>query len=271
MKKETIVYQSKNFSHFDTLGYLYQLVSNRTLTGIAHKHDFIEIVCVLEGFIDQNIDGETKRLNPLEFTVLSTENTHFFEKQSDNVRIFCLSVLPSKFAKFLNAYEFSPTYGKAYTIKNDRLIKELLRLPTKETSQQILSTHTIIADFFTEMIRFSAPSSTIPDHLQKALEQIKKPENLIGGVKKLAELAGYSRVHLCRLIKTHFGKTAVELLHEIRMKLACEYLENTSFSIELITEKIGLSSVSQFHSAFKSYHGYTPSEYRKKSKRLATI
>ena len=103
-----------------------------------------------------------------------------------------------------------------------------------------------------------------------AIEKIRRPENIAGGVEKLAELAGYSRTHLGRLIKSHYGKTAVQLLHDIRMSLALEYLEKTSFTIEKIAEYIGLSSLSQFHSSFKKYYNCTPSVYRKQKQQIIT-
>ena len=139
-----------------------------------------------------------------------------------------------------------------------------MRLPTVLHNKQKLLINTIIADLFSEIIKNEPLKNNVtPDNLLVAIEKIRRPENISGGVEKLAELAGYSRTHLGRLIKNFYGKTAIELIHDIRMSLALEYLEKTSFTIEKIAECIGLSSLSQFHSSFKKYYDCTPSAYRK--------
>ena len=272
MKNFSTTYYSKDFETFNKNGYLYQLINNRILTNVPHRHNFFEIVFILSGHVIQNIDGESKPLKTFQFTVLSPENTHFFEKQSADLEFFSLSVLSENFLKFLTAYHFSPIYGKTYTVKNERLVEEILQLPTKTTNRQKLSVHTIIGDLLAEIIRNHPTYNDIaPNQLHVAIEKIRQPENIIGGIERLAELAGYSRVHLCRLTRAHFGVTPIELLHDIRMHLACEYLESTTLTIEMIAEKIGLLSVSQFHAAFKKYYHCTPYEYRKQHTTLSSI
>jgi hypothetical protein len=51
----------------------------------------------------------------------------------------------------------------------------------------------ILTDLFAEIIRNNQPfSDTAPHFLLEAIEKFRKPENICGGVERLAKLAGYS-------------------------------------------------------------------------------
>lgn len=263
MKNKFVIYCSTNIPTFNENEYLYQIVKSRILTDIPHAHDFFEIICVLRGSAIHNIDGNNISMQALDFTILSPNNIHYFIKQSNDLELFSLSILPSKFTKFLSTYELSFQYGKNYKITNSYFTKEIYRLPSFPPKKQRLIINTILGYLLSEVI-ISDPldSSSIPFNLQVALEKFRRPEYIIGGVKTLAELVGYSQCHLERLIKKYFNKKPIQLIQELRMQLAAEYLRNTSFTIEQIAENIGLASLSQFHSAFKKYFNCTPHRYR---------
>ena len=264
MKGKDIVFYSKDYQNFNSDGYLYQLIKNRILVNTPHRHDFFEIVFILQGNTRQNVDGASIDMQQAQFMFLHPNNTHFFEKQSGDLHVFCLSVLSEKFSKFLSAFEFAPVYGKVYTCKNATVMKDMFILPASLLYRQRLIIQSILATLFSHAIRETPiESAAAPPHLQLAIEKIRRSENIGGGVEKLAELSGYSRMHLGRMIKKYYGKTPAALLHDIRMNLAAEYLQKTSFTIEAITSLVGFSSPSQFHAAFKNRYHCTPSAYRK--------
>ena len=123
---------------------------------------------------------------------------------------------------------------------------------------------------FYSMIEYNLQGNNIvPQQLLLAIDSFRKPENINGGVAKLAELSHYSKMQLCRLIKKYFGKTPIDLILDIKMNLAKEYLEKTSYSIEKIAYDIGFSSVGQLYSVFKKQHNCTPSKYRKNFRTLS--
>ena len=265
MKETTPIYQSKDYPNFHDAGYFYQLIQNRLLTNVAHRHDFFEIALLLQGNAVQNIDGASAPMQALQFTFLAPQNAHYFEKQSESIYVFSLSVLSEKFTKFLSAFEFSPIYGKVYDCKDKTLIEEILQLPANVGKRQKFAIHSILTKLFFETL--SEPllkNDAVPLHLQLAIEKIRQPNFICGGVDQFAELAGYSRMHLGRLLKKHYGKTPIAFLQDVRMSLAAEYLQKTSFTLDAIASRIGFSSLSQFHAAFKRQYGCTPHAYRKK-------
>ncbi len=274
MNTKNLILKSQDYPQLQADGYFYQLIKNRPLIATAHRHDFFEIAFLLQGEAVQNIDGVSVRMQAKQFVFLTPQNAHFFEKQSDELYVFSLSVLTEKFTKFLSAFEFSPAYGKVYDCKNSALTQEILNLPTTVGEGQKFAVHSILAKLFSETLSPALlENDAVPKNLQLAVEKIRQPSYICGGVDTLAELAGYSRMHLGRLTKKHYGKTPIALMHEIRMRLAEEYLQNTSFTLDTIASNVGFASLSQFHAAFKRQYGCTPHAYRKNkaSRVIATL
>ena len=53
-----------------------------------------------------------------------------------------------------------------------------------------------------------------------------------------------------------------EILNEVRMTMAQEYLSNTTLSIQEIAYLLEYSEASNFHRAFKNWCNKTPNDYR---------
>jgi len=245
-------------------GYYFQLIKDRALTSTKHKHDFFEMFFILNGQATQYLDGKRIVIHAFEFMFLSPENVHYFEESSDDIFVLSLSITADRFTKLLSAIALEPVYGQIYKSKNKHITKEILRIPTVLGAEQSLFMNAIMTDLFAEIIRSNQPfGDTAPHTLLSAIEKFREPENIGGGVERLAKLAGYSRMHLSRLIKKHYGKTPIDFICDIRMRLAIEYLEKTSYTIAVIAERVGFTSLSQFHSVFKRYFHCTPNAYRK--------
>ncbi|RDW15518.1 bifunctional transcriptional activator/DNA repair enzyme AdaA [Oceanobacillus chungangensis] len=73
-----------------------------------------------------------------------------------------------------------------------------------------------------------------------------------------------SPFHLHRVFKSITGITPLDYLHEIRMKKAIGYLQQTNKPIGEIAALIGIPNAAYFSVSFKKWRGETPREYRKK-------
>ncbi|WP_425474800.1 helix-turn-helix domain-containing protein [Niabella insulamsoli] len=54
------------------------------------------------------------------------------------------------------------------------------------------------------------------------------------------------------------------MLSEIRISRACQLLQTTEESIELIARKVGYTNISNFNRSFKQIVGTTPLMYRRR-------
>ncbi|MCD8023222.1 MAG: AraC family transcriptional regulator, partial [Lachnospiraceae bacterium] len=82
-------------------------------------------------------------------------------------------------------------------------------------------------------------------------------------LSSLAEFFHYSEPYLCTLIKQNTGQNFTELIKDLRLSEAVEYLSNTNMSIGDIAEKIGYHSSDHFSRVFRSKYQMSPQKFRK--------
>ena len=70
--------------------------------------------------------------------------------------------------------------------------------------------------------------------------------------------------YLAKAMKETFGKTPLEVLMEIRLEYARQYLIRTDYDIQRISKLVGFGSEIYFSNCFKKHMGVSPRNYRKK-------
>src|ERR1700739_4909008 len=79
----------------------------------------------------------------------------------------------------------------------------------------------------------------------------------------LARLCNMSRATLPRQFQEKLGRSASDLLTDIRMTLAANELKRSSLSTGAVAEAAGYQSEAAFQRAFKDHMGVTPAQWRK--------
>jgi AraC-like DNA-binding protein len=103
--------------------------------------------------------------------------------------------------------------------------------------------------------------NTILDYLiKKHHEQIE--------LEEVAKLIHMNKNAFCRFFKQKTGKSMIALLSEIRIGQACQRLQKTEESVDMVSNFVGFNNISNFNRAFKVITGTTPLVYRKKIKDL---
>jgi len=80
---------------------------------------------------------------------------------------------------------------------------------------------------------------------------------------ELARLCNMSRATLARQFQEKLGRSASDLLADIRMSLAANELKKPSMSTGAVADAVGYQSEAAFQRAFKSRMGITPAQWRK--------
>jgi AraC family transcriptional regulator, activator of mtrCDE len=80
---------------------------------------------------------------------------------------------------------------------------------------------------------------------------------------ELARLCNMSRATLARQFQERLGRSASDLLTDIRMTLAANELRKPSMSTGAVADMVGYQSEAAFQRAFKSHMGVTPAQWRK--------
>jgi AraC family transcriptional activator of mtrCDE len=85
----------------------------------------------------------------------------------------------------------------------------------------------------------------------------------------LAGLCGMSRATFMRHFQDKLGRSALDLLTDLRMSLAANELEKPGISTETVAETVGYQSVSAFRRVFAERMGMTPGEWRRQAQHHA--
>ena len=80
---------------------------------------------------------------------------------------------------------------------------------------------------------------------------------------ELARLCNMSRATLARQFQDKLGRSASDLLTEIRMMQAANELKRSQLSTGAVAEQVGYQSEAAFQRAFKGHIGFTPAQWRK--------
>jgi AraC family transcriptional activator of mtrCDE len=80
---------------------------------------------------------------------------------------------------------------------------------------------------------------------------------------ELARLCNMSRATLARQFQEKLGRSASDLLTDIRMMHAANELKRSSLSTGAVAEAVGYQSEAAFQRAFKSHMNVTPAQWRK--------
>ena len=83
---------------------------------------------------------------------------------------------------------------------------------------------------------------------------------------ELAKQLHFSRRHLVRILKKHYGMSFREKLHHARMDYAAFLLRTTDRSVSSIGTDVGYGSESAFFKVFRRSFGMTPRQYRNHNK-----
>jgi AraC family transcriptional activator of mtrCDE len=83
---------------------------------------------------------------------------------------------------------------------------------------------------------------------------------------ELAALCSMSRATFMRHFQETLGRSAIELLTDIRMSLAANELKKPAMTTEAVAELVGYQSVSAFRRVFTDKMGMTPGQWRRQGR-----
>jgi AraC family transcriptional activator of mtrCDE len=152
----------------------------------------------------------------------------------------------------------------------------LVGLMRSETASETLGGYAMLNALSTAMfalvLRLASESGEAPrgllalagnPRLAPALEALfRRPEHP-WTLPELADLCHMSRATLARHFQEALGRSANELLTDIRMTLAARKLEDPSLSTGAVGEDVGYQSEAAFQRAFKAHMGMTPAAWRR--------
>ena len=87
-------------------------------------------------------------------------------------------------------------------------------------------------------------------------------------LEQTAQYFHYNKTYLSRYIKTHFQQSFMELVTELKIEQAREYLKNTDKHIMDIALLVGYDSADHFSRMFRKNTGISPAEFRRQNRKV---
>jgi two-component system response regulator YesN len=100
------------------------------------------------------------------------------------------------------------------------------------------------------------------EKLQEMLDYIAQHYKEELDLAELSNIFNFNYSYLSTYFNTRMGEGFSEYLNRIRIKQACRYLTESSYSIAAVSDMVGYADQSYFCRVFKKITGETPSSYR---------
>lgn len=106
---------------------------------------------------------------------------------------------------------------------------------------------------------------TLHAHEDRVMDSIDFMQRHLTMPLSLADLAAHSRQsipHYCKLFKARISQSPMAYFTQLKMRKACELLDQTNLTIKEIADMLGYDDPYYFSRLFKKVQGDSPSQYR---------
>lgn len=249
----------------------------------THWHNSIEIIYVLKGTLNIQIDTDSFTLNEKEVEIINSDESHEIQGLDDN-KVLIFNIDPFFFEKYYkdinNVFFYTNSndaedqngieYEELKTLLSQMLCEYVQKLEDyDEEIEEILITllYHLVNNFHylthekeelkektDQLARYHRISKYIYNNYNNniTLQEIAKKEFL-------------SPHYLSHEIKYATGYSFTDLINLTRIEESIKLLLDTDLSISEISDEIGFSHVRYFNKNFKYYYNCTPLQYRKKN------
>ncbi|TXC90676.1 helix-turn-helix domain-containing protein [Metabacillus litoralis] len=253
-----------------------------------HKHEYIEIVYVLQGSFIQEIKGRQIQMSKGDLCIFDRNVVHSSIPLGESDVVVNIILTPEFFDGIfmyllsddnnISNFIINSLYSKSksqnflkHHVKEGTMVQKILENLLLEYYSTELRSSTAINGYF--LILFTELSREISDRTGELInvEQYKVKEKILKYIRdqykdtnlnKMANSFNFHPSYLSSLIKKEFGKNLKDLLLEVRMTEASKLLKNTDMTIENIVHEVGYTNYSHFYKVFKKTYGMTPNQYK---------
>lgn len=252
---------------------------------LAHKHDFFELVYVLEGCAENRINDKKYIVHKGDYFIMDRHSVHAYDSLNGKpfVIINCL-FLPELIDnslhhckglnELINNYLIKFDYSKL-SVKPDQYIFHdsdeeiynlLHTLQTEANSLKIGYTEIIRAYLIQILILTMRKIATNCEHCTNISSRIIHyiEENYYSEISlyEISRKLCYSAPYISKKVKEETGCTFIEWVQKVRIRECCRQLTNTEEKIEIIARNCGFFDINYFRGIFKKFMGVSPRGYR---------
>lgn len=265
--------------------------------GQYHRHQYIELLYVVEGSFEQILLGEKRRFSKGEVVITDQNCDHADFLEKEDAAVLFLWLKPDFLDGILKSYEGRDDLQRFLFHALDRQKQEqsflelkaeeedaaagigkLLELLVEEDYGRCPGAEEIIRGNLIRLFHLLCTSYALQlyssDQESKERVLLYEVERYIRlhvaevTVAGLEENFHYHRNYYNLLLRKYKGKSFREYVQEIRIRRAGELLLTTKLPLKQIAAQVGYENTSFFYQLFTRVAGMTPGEYRKRDEKL---
>lgn len=255
-----------------------------------HSHNFFEILCVVNGNCTNYIASHQLEMQAGDICIIAPKTQHALSAFNDECLAYNLLVRASTFdkaffgtlaendvlASFFSKTLYNKDVPESYILfhtKGDKEIMNYIALAYEEFEAVLTykkrMLNSILNMFFITLLRnhekdviIPHPEGKTPDNKIIAILNYIQSNYRTVTMPELSSLFNYSERHLARLLKDYTGDTFINIVQNIKIRLATGLLSNPDLSIQEIIEITGYADISHFYKVFRKYYNMTPLQFR---------
>ncbi|MBP3961872.1 MULTISPECIES: AraC family transcriptional regulator [Paenibacillus] len=264
---------------------VFQSLRNNDLFINWHYHREIELLLVITGELDVNIEDECIKLqtgdialigarqlhrdrsmsSPLNYIVLQFDLEQFIDQSSmPYMRFFSETKNPLSRANYIfqenesaraeasecirGVLQEVTTKQSGYELAVSMYIKKLLLLLIRGDSRKVLADHD---DF--DRARLRGVIDYVEEHLTDRIQ-----------VEEVSKLANMSYYYFVKFFKKAIGMSFTEYVNYRKIKWAERILLTKDLSVSEVGDRIGMPNMAHFYKMFKKYNDCSPKQFQKK-------
>ena len=247
-----------------------------------HWHDDIELIALLSGKMDYNVNGEIIPLHAGEGILVNAGQMHFgFSDSQEECDFICILLSPELLCP-LPSYEqdfirpFTQNTQIPYVLLQpeidwhreiyNRIVSVYQNKSAKSGPLKVLGDFAEIWSLVYDNLP-PAPSQNPTENrdlkiVKHMADYIQKNYTQKISLKDIASAGAVGQSKCCKLFALYFSQTPVTYLTQYRISKSIELLRCTDMSIIEIALSTGFCSPSYYAETFRKWMGQTPSQYR---------
>jgi AraC-like DNA-binding protein len=248
---------------------------------IKHYHTWWEIMVILDYSCINLINEKPYLLNKNHMQLIRPNDLHEIRNNDDNDSIQVNVQIRKNMFKTMSDFFDKDFYNRCLnsdimhpiTVDDEtiRTIKNLvykaqsvyfLDINERQKITKQLGMNLLLSILRKEQFLLNDSDEKMPIAI-KAINLMKKEENIALSISEICEILKITERHLSREFKNYYNKRPIEMFRDIKLDYASGFLCTSSLSVLDIIEKIGFWNVGHFNRIFKDKFGKTPGVYRK--------
>lgn len=233
-----------------------------------HCHDYAEVFWCESGSAVHHVNGHEVRLAAGDVVCMRPNDIHAASGDSAEFTIVNLTFQPEAVADLAKRHvETWPWRDGPLPLQihlSPRRMERLHAWSAELAARQstLLDLEAFLLDLTRLLAEGADGADPLPHWLREALETFREPEHLAGGTAALARLAGRDPAYVNRVLQRCLGRTATQLVTELRLDRAAAELRLSDHPVAEVAELVGLANLSHFYARFHERFGVTPARYR---------